>query len=210
MRAGDQLERIVKGAPPTVATLLGSTWPAFDADVAALASHGFRVLAVASGRADDALGLIGLVGLEDPARTDSAAVVRNLQQLGVGLVLVTGDTQPTAEAPATEVGIGLRACSPDVLRSNKLVGALACDLFASVLPEDKFHLVQVHQRAGHVVGMTGDGVNDAPALRQTEVGIAVSSATDVAKAAASLVLTRPGSATSCRRSRPAAASTSAC
>ncbi len=107
--------------------------------------------------------------------------------------MVTGDAPETARAVAAQVGIGPRVCAPAVLRgAGDAEKAGDCDVFAGVVPEDKFRLIQALQRAGHVTGMTGDGVNDAPALKQAEVGIAVSNATDVAKAAASMVLTNPG------------------
>jgi H+-transporting ATPase len=93
---------------------------------------------------------------------------------------------------ARQVGIGDRVCPPEALRTGNLASALDHDVFAGVLPEEKFRLVSAFQQAGHTTGMTGDGVNDAPALKQAEVGIAVANATDVAKAAASLVLTNPG------------------
>ena len=89
------------------------------------------------------------------------------------------------------MGIQGRSCPPDGLRQLDVSQSLDCAIFAGVFPEDKFRLVQAFQKDGHVVGMTGDGVNDAPALKQAEVGIAVANATDVAKAAASLVL-KPG------------------
>jgi H+-transporting ATPase len=105
--------------------------------------------------------------------------------------MVTGDGVATAQAVAAQVGIAGRTCSASDLRGN-IDQVLDCAVFAGVFPEDKFHLVRALQQAGHIVGMTGDGVNDAPALKQAEVGIAVASATDVAKASASLVLTNPG------------------
>lgn len=106
--------------------------------------------------------------------------------------MVTGDGPATAHAIAAQVGIGERICPPESLHDEIDERALDYDVFARMLPEDKFHLVQALQHAGHVVGMSGDGVNDAPALKQAEVGIAVANAPDVAKAAASLVLTSPG------------------
>jgi H+-transporting ATPase len=120
-------------------------------------------------------------------------LIRSLtEELGVRVVMITGDTLETARAVAAEVGLGDKACAAEAIRQASTKDELSCDVVAGVLPEDKYHLVQAFQRAGHVVGMTGDGVNDAPALKQAEVGIAVSSATDVARAAASAVLTEPG------------------
>ena len=186
-----QVLRIVKGAPRVIADLAGTSWTSIAADVEALAARGFRILAVAAG-AGDALQLIGLVALTDPPRPDSRQLVQSLQDLGVRVLMVTGDSEATARTVATEVGIGTRSCSPAALRENPETAVATCDIFAGVFPEDKIHLVQALQRSGHVVGMTGDGVNDAPALKQAEVGIAVACATDVAKAAASLVLTSAG------------------
>ncbi len=117
--------------------------------------------------------------------------MHNLTELGVRVAMVTGDGLATARAIAAQVGISGDACSAQDLREN-MDKALGCAVFAGVFPEDKFQLVRALQQAGHVVGMTGDGVNDAPALKQAEVGIAVASATDVAKASASLVLIKPG------------------
>lgn len=181
--------RAVKGAAREVAALAGA--PDVAAEVEALAAGGYRVLGVAFGD-ETALKFAGLVALQDPPRPDSAALVESLRQLGVRVVMVTGDGQATARTVAKAVGIGERACPASMLAQDPLPSIQECDVFAQVFPEDKFHLVQALQRSGHVAGMTGDGVNDAPALKQAEVGIAVANATDVAKAAASLVLTNPG------------------
>ncbi|MFH1819674.1 MAG: plasma-membrane proton-efflux P-type ATPase [Pseudomonadota bacterium] len=181
--------RAVKGAALEVAALAGA--PDVAAEVEALAASGYRVLGVAISD-ETALQFAGLVALQDPPRQDSAALVESLRQLGVRVVMVTGDGQATARTVARAVGIGERACPASMLAENATPSIMQCDVFAQVFPEDKFHLVQVLQHAGHVTGMTGDGVNDAPALKQAEVGIAVANATDVAKAAASLVLTNPG------------------
>jgi len=106
--------------------------------------------------------------------------------------MVTGDDALTAKAVATQVGIPGEPCPVEKLLGIHQEGAPDCNIFAGVFPEDKFRLVQGLQKSGQIVGMTGDGVNDAPALKQAEVGIAVASATDVAKAAASIVLTKDG------------------
>jgi H+-transporting ATPase len=180
-------------APDTHPDIAPDTQPDIAPDmteaVAALASSGARVLAVAAGEGE--LQLAGLVALGDPVRSDSAALVAHLGDLGVRVVMVTGDTAPTAVAVARQVGIGERVGSVDDLRARKS-GEIDFDVAAGVLPEDKLSLVERGQRSGHVMGMTGDGVNDAPALKRAEVGIAVSTATDVAKGAASLVLTEEG------------------
>jgi H+-transporting ATPase len=191
LQQGDASLRVVKGSPQFVQALAGGEQEAVEQDVDRLAAQGCRVLAVAAG-VNDTLRLVGLIALQDPPRPDSRELVRNLQDLGVGILMVTGDGPSTARAVARQVGIGERIGSPEALRRGLDKQALDFDILAGVLPEDKYHLVQALQRQGHVAGMTGDGVNDAPALKQAEVGIAVANATDVAKAAASLVLTSPG------------------
>ena len=181
---------VVKGAASVVVALTtGESIPTGDLDD--LASQGCRVLAIASGPEGD-LHLAGLVALKDPPREDSQAVLQALGSLGIRVVLVTGDSLATAKSVAGQVGITGRSCPPDGLRQGDVNHWLDCAVFAGVFPEDKFRLVQAFQQGRHVVGMTGDGVNDAPALKQAEVGIAVANAADVAKAAASLVLTKPG------------------
>ncbi len=190
MRVQGDIIRVVKGAPSVVANVAADA-PDPSADVDRLAARGFRVLAVAAG-AEGSLRLVGLLALHDPPRADSRAVVHRLGELGVRVLMVTGDSMATARAVAEQVGIQRRCCPPDALRKGSMDAGLECAVFAGVLPEDKFQLVTALQHAGHVVGMTGDGVNDAPALKQAEVGVAVSNATDVARAAAGVVLTRPG------------------
>ncbi len=181
--------RAIKGAPIAVSTQTSQPVD-LDPEVERLAVQGYRVLAVAGG-AEGAIRIIGLLALQDPPREDSLRLLASLKKLGVRIAMVTGDGVATAHAIATQIGIAGRTCSSSELRKN-IKGALDCAVFAGVLPEDKFNLVRALQREGHIVGMTGDGVNDAPALKQAEVGIAVASATDVAKASASLVLTNPG------------------
>ncbi len=182
--------RVLKGAPRMIASLTGA--PDIAADVERLGADGSRVLAIASGMGGAGPQLAGLVALQDPPREDSQALIRNLHDLGIRVLMVSGDGPATARAVAEQVGIGARVCAPENFADAMQHGALDYDVYARVLPEDKYRLVQALQRSGHVVGMSGDGVNDAPALKQAEVGIAVANATDVAKAAASLVLTNPG------------------
>jgi H+-transporting ATPase len=184
--------KVLKGAPQVVAALVaGIDRAAIEEVVDSLAKSGYRVLAVAVGP-EQALQLVGLIGLLDPPRPDSAALIASLRTLGVQTKMLTGDTVETARAIAGQVGISESVCDASAFKAQDAQIDTDCDVFAGIYPEDKFHLVQVLQKAGHIVGMTGDGVNDAPALKQAEVGIAVSSATDVAKAAASIVLTTPG------------------
>jgi H+-transporting ATPase len=182
--------RIVKGFPEKVSALApGSPDPVKD--VEALSAKGYRVIAIAAGDKEK-LDLIGLVGLYDPPREDSKKLIDSLKELSVRIIMVTGDGLATARAIAAQVGLGGEACAADQLHQQLAENNLTCNVVAGVLPEDKFKIVQSFQKSGHVVGMTGDGVNDAPALKQAEVGIAVSNATDVARAAASAILTNPG------------------
>jgi H+-transporting ATPase len=180
--------RVIKGAFEVIAK--AATVPE-DARtlVDNFGGQGHRVLAVAYGSAD-ALRLIGLIAISDPPREDSAKLIAELGEMGVRTVMVTGDSATTAAAIARGVGIGGEVCSPELLTDEQ--SAQRCGIFARVVPELKFKLVQALQHIGCVVGMCGDGVNDAPALRQAQIGIAVSSATDAAKAAAGMVLTEPG------------------
>ncbi len=182
--------RALKGAPQAVAARANAD-PTWEAETERLAAQGSRVLAVAGGQ-EGALRVVGLLAFQDPPHEDSPALIASLKKLGVRVVMVTGDGVATARAVAAQVGIGERTCGRMELKQRLATGIADCDVFAEVLPEDKFELVRALQRDRHVVGMTGDGVNDAPALKQAEVGIAVANATDVAKAAASLVLTRAG------------------
>jgi H+-transporting ATPase len=185
--------RVVKGSPQTLAELTDTPWADVQDDVAGLSVSGARVLAVASGTGT-VLQLAGFVALADPPRADSAPLIENLNHQGIRVVLVTGDGEATARAVATQVGIAGEVAPTGTLHQDGLDAATLeqFSVFAGVLPEDKFRLVQKLQEAGHIVGMTGDGVNDAPALRQANVGIAVFESADVAKASASLVLTEPG------------------
>jgi len=188
-RGGERLQ-VVKGMPEVVAAMCRETPPSMAADLERLAASGARVLAVAVGT-PGGLHLAGLVALADRPRPDSAQLISELRELGIEVKMVTGDTAATAASVARQVGIEPTVCTGAELRARPEL-ARSCSVFAGVFPEDKYTLVKSLQAAGHVVGMTGDGVNDAPALKQAEVGIAVDSAVDVAKAAASMVLTEPG------------------
>ena len=180
--------RIVKGAFTVIVAI---AVPSPTAAVAAteLEGKGFRVLAVAAGP-PAAMQLMGLIALSDPVRKDSAELVTELKTLGVRMVMVTGDAPATAAIVAHTVGLDGAVCPPGPIPNDVRPESFA--VFAGVLPEDKFKLVKAFQQAGHIVGMCGDGANDAPALRQAQMGIAVSTATDVAKSAAGIVLTSPG------------------
>jgi plasma-membrane proton-efflux P-type ATPase len=199
-QSGQRL-RVMKGAVRTIAAACGLQPPAIEALEArssASGAKGYRTLAVARGPETGAPALVGLVSLVDPPRQDAKQLIAELQDLGVPVKMLTGDALPVACEIGQGIGLPIIRRVADLkaagaLASNKAVDLLAgADGFAEVFPEDKYIVVQHLQAAGHVTGMTGDGVNDAPALRQAEVGIAVSTATDVAKGAASVVLTEPG------------------
>ncbi len=180
--------RIAKGAC-TVIFALVHAGAAEAAAAEELAAQGYRVLAVAAGP-EVAMRVVGLIALSDPPRPESASLLGELSALGVRAVMVTGDAPTTAGVVARAVGLqgAVRRPGADAVTMppDDVV------VFAGVLPEDKYHIVRDFQAHGHIVGMCGDGVNDAPALRQAQIGIAVSTATDVAKSAAGIVLTEPG------------------
>ncbi len=184
------LVHVAKGAPHVITALCANPPASLEADVEQLAVQGYRVLAVAHGDGSG-LQLSGLVSLQDPPRVDSASLITQLRDWGIRVIMVTGDGLSTARAVARQLGIGDHVCTAQSLQTGAEVDP-SCDVFAEVLPEHKFALVQSLQKNKHIIGMTGDGVNDAPALKQAQVSIAVQNATDVAKAAASLVLTQPG------------------
>jgi H+-transporting ATPase len=185
--------RIVKGAYGTVIALSQasakgeSSTGATEADE--LEKQGYRVLAVVAGP-PNAMQLIGLVALSDLPRSDAAALITELKDLGVRMVMVTGDAPATASIVAHAVGLDGPICPPGPLPKDVRPEQFA--VFAGVFPEGKYDLVKAFEKSGHTVGMCGDGANDAPALRQAQIGVAVSTATDVAKSAAGIVLTTAG------------------
>jgi H+-transporting ATPase len=198
---GGQKWRVMKGAVRSVAAAAGleeSALAALETQAQTEARNGVRILAVARAEGDAPWRLVGLALLRDAPRSDSRHLIAELQSLGVPVKMLTGDALPVAQTVARELGLGDIVRAPDLRAELGEPGGraaeavLAADGFAEVFPEDKFLVVKGLQAAGHVVGMTGDGVNDAPALRQAEVGIAVSGSTDVAKGAASVVLTDEG------------------
>jgi H+-transporting ATPase len=192
---GGKKTRVVKGALRTVAEAAGMDAPA----IAALekradeqAQKGVRALAVARADGDGPLRLLGLALLYDAPRPDSRRLIDELRSLGIRVLMLTGDALPVAREIARVLGLGEIKLAPKRDAAHEVAPDLGGGGLAEVFPEDKFLVVKSLQAAGHVVGMTGDGVNDAPALKQAEVGIAVSGATDVAKGAASAVLTTGG------------------
>ena len=193
--------RVIKGAVETVAQACGLDSAAsrlLEARASESALKGYRTLATARGSETGALTLVGLVTMYDPPRPDAKEIIAELRDLGVAVKMLTGDALPVASEIARGVGLENIRRVADLKAATSQTGDEGVDFlagadgFAEVYPEDKFIVVKHLQAGGHVTGMTGDGVNDAPALRQAEVGIAVSTATDVAKGAASVVLTEPG------------------
>jgi H+-transporting ATPase len=165
--------------------------------VESLTAKGRRLIAVARGSSNSELKLVGVAALYDTPRPDSSELVSELKRLGLSVKMLTGDALSIAQAVANQVGLshGIVAMADlrDVANEDRIMEAVEnTDGFAEVYPEDKHLIVSALQKGGHVVGMTGDGVNDAPALRQAEVGIATSNAADVAKKAAGVVLTTEG------------------
>jgi H+-transporting ATPase len=180
--------QIVKGAFTAVIALAAPS-PAAAAIAEELEKQGYRVLAVAAGPSAS-VQVIGLIALSDPPREDSISLISELQNLGVRTVMVTGDAPVTAAIVAQAVGLKGAVCPPGKLPESIKPEDFA--VFAGILPEGKYDLVKALQKSGNAVGMCGDGANDAPALRQAQIGIAVSTATDVAKSAAGVVLTEAG------------------
>jgi len=193
--------RAIKGAPQVVVSLCQidqATKRTADQTVDALSLKGYRTLAVSkseNGNTDN-LHLVGLLALADPPRPDARNMIAELKSLGIKPLVITGDNIAIAREITRELDIG-----NNIIRMGDLKGLSEseqtrmveeCDGLAEVYPEDKYNIVKLLQSRGHMVGMTGDGVNDAPALKQAEIGIAVSTSTDVAKASASMVLTEPG------------------
>jgi H+-transporting ATPase len=162
---------------------------------AAFAKRGYRALGVARADSDGAWRLVGVLGLQDPPRDDSQATLEQAEKLGLEVKMITGDRVEIAREIAEEVGLGSNILEPDVLEGESAdITALVdnADGFAQVVPEHKYRIVKALQDAGRIVAMTGDGVNDAPALRRADAGVAVSGATDAARAAADIVLLCPG------------------
>jgi H+-transporting ATPase len=195
--------KVTKGAPQVIMKLAGNSGQvkdAVDKAVGGFAARGFRSLGVA--RADGKAGpwqLLGVLPLSDPPRDDAKSTIATARQLGVAVKMVTGDQVAIAVETARTLGMGTGILDAASLGDTKQKASTAqaeaienADGFAQVFPEHKYHIVDVLQKRGHIVGMTGDGVNDAPALKKADCGIAVSGATDAARAAASIVLMKPG------------------
>jgi H+-transporting ATPase len=194
--------KVTKGAPQIILELSTNTASAKAAVTKAVddfAARGFRALGVARTDDDGRWRLIGVLPLFDPPREDAKATIATARQMGVAIKMVTGDALAIARETATALGMGTNILDGASLGDSKSNASAAvaksiedADGFAQVFPEHKFHIVDVLQKNNHIVGMTGDGVNDAPALKKADCGIAVSGATDAARAAAAIVLMTPG------------------
>lgn len=199
IKKGDEEFSVMKGSFNIIAQACGldeKTTSDWEASINEFAKEGYRTLAVAKANRNDKPQFVGLVALHDPPRVDSKNLIKEIENLGVTVKMLTGDALPIAVEIAKAVGIGnniIKASEFKKADNVNIVEALEkSNGVAEVYPEDKYNIVKAFQTKGHIVGMTGDGVNDAPALKQAEVGIAVSNATDVAKGAASIVLTEEG------------------
>jgi len=194
--------KVTKGAPQVILELsanAGQVKPAVDEAIGAFAKRGFRSLGVARTDAQRQWQFLGVLPLFDPPRDDSKPTIATARQMGVSVKMVTGDQLAIARETAGQLGMGANILDAGGFADTKhhetaqLAQSIEnADGFAQVFPEHKFHIVDVLQQRGHIVGMTGDGVNDAPALKKADCGIAVSGATDAARAAASIVLLTPG------------------
>ncbi|MCA9470271.1 MAG: plasma-membrane proton-efflux P-type ATPase [Nitrospira sp.] len=194
--------KVTKGAPQVILDLSANAEqikPLVERAVNEFAARGFRALGVAHTDQDGQWQFLGVLPLFDPPREQAKATIATARQMGVNVKMVTGDALAIAGETAIKLGLGTNILDADGFSGTKYheTGQLAesieqADGFAQVFPEHKFHIVDVLQQRGHIVGMTGDGVNDAPALKKADCGIAVSGATDAARAAASIVLMTPG------------------
>jgi H+-transporting ATPase len=194
--------KVTKGAPQVILALLANAeqvTPAVEQAVNEFAARGFRSLGVARAEGEGPWQFLGVLPLFDPPREQAKATIATARQMGVNVKMVTGDALAIARETAGRLGLGTNILDASGFGDTKhhetaqLAESIEkADGFAQVFPEHKFHIVDVLQQRGHIVGMTGDGVNDAPALKKADCGIAVSGATDVARAAASIVLMTPG------------------
>jgi H+-transporting ATPase len=194
--------KVTKGAPQVIQALAGNASPVKDAVEKAVndfAKRGFRALGVARADGEGKWQLLGVLALFDPPRIDAKSTIATAAAMGVKIKMVTGDALAIAKETAQTLGMGaniLDGASLGDAKSDETAAEVKsvedADGFAQVFPEHKFHIVDILQKHGHIVGMTGDGVNDAPALKKADCGFAVSGATDAARAAASIVLVAPG------------------
>jgi len=194
--------QIAKGAPQVILELASPTAEiknAAEKAVNQFAARGFRSLGVARSDGENHWQFLGVLSLFDPPRPDSESTIATASQMGIKVKMVTGDQIAIAKEMAHQLGLGQNIMDASILsqtehyKGSQLTEAIdEADGFAQVFPEHKFHIVKILQQEKHIVGMTGDGVNDAPALKLANAGIAVSGATDAARAAADIVLLNPG------------------
>jgi H+-transporting ATPase len=193
---------VAKGAPQVIlemSTNSGEVKPAVETAVNDFAARGFRALGVARADEQGKWKFVGMLPLFDPPREQAKATIASAREMGVDVKMVTGDQLAIARETSKQLGLGTNILDAAALGDTKKQESSQtkeeiekADGFAQVFPEHKYHIVDVLQQCGHIVGMTGDGVNDAPALKKADCGIAVSGATDAARAAASIVLLTSG------------------
>ncbi len=206
--AAGKTHRYAKGAPQVIAALAAldpAALARYQATVSELASHGYRALGVAQSDDGKTWQLLGLISLNDPPRPDAKATIAETERLGLNVKMVTGDDVAIGDQIAKQLGMGDHLLvASDVFSDGPMPATIPPDIataveradgFGRVFPQHKYEIVKALQQRGHIVAMTGDGVNDAPALRQADCGIAVSGATDAARSAAALILTAPGLST---------------
>jgi H+-transporting ATPase len=191
--------KVAKGAPQVILSLVfnkEAMSAEVDEGINSFAAKGYRALGVARADTKNKWQFVGLIALHDPPREDSAETIKTAQSMGVEVKMVTGDHEAIAKEIAHQVNLGTNIAIPSSFldRPDSQAQRIAeeADGFAEVFPEHKYRIVELLQGKGHIVGMTGDGVNDAPALKKADAGIAVAGATDAAKSAADIVLTKPG------------------
>ena len=198
---GGRTFKTTKGAPQVILALVTpkpEIRERVEQAVNEFAARGYRSLGVARTDETGAWNMLGVIPLFDPLREDSRSTIETAKKMGISVKMVTGDQKAIAKEIAGQLGLGKNILDAGGLDTEHQVSARVAeeieraDGFAQVFPEHKYHIVEVLQQRKHIVGMTGDGVNDAPALKKADVGIAVSGATDAARSAADIVLLNPG------------------
>ena len=201
IRIGEETFYVGKGSFDAICSsckISGADKSSLSTQVEALSAKGLRVISVAKGSQRQGLQFVGLAGIADRVRDDARGTLDQIRSLGISVKMLTGDSRPIARNIAQQIGLGDSVVTKSDIEESEInekpLGALLDETssIAEIYPEDKFTIVKALQGKGHVVGMTGDGVNDAAALGQAEVGIAVKNATDTAKDSASAVLTKEG------------------
>lgn len=198
VKKGNSTYKVSKGAPQVILDLLpdkNKIKKEIDKNITTFAKKGFRALGVAKTDTKGVWHYVGIIPLFDPPRDDSKETINKAKEMGVDVKMITGDHIAIAKETALSLGLGNDILEASILeKDDKKISQLIekADGFAQAFPEHKYKIVDTLQKLGSIVGMTGDGVNDAPALKKADAGFAVSGATDAAKSAASIVLTRPG------------------